>query len=120
MILYSEPSAEILALPRGEVEVLVRRIASPGHHIQNGRLHPAEPTDIVDSDRLKNLYSEGGDPACCAVAEYPLILETALAFDTLEGGDAHDEVVCEFTWNRSKTSVCIVVYPFINDVVLLG
>ena len=109
-----------MALSRGEVEVLVRRIAPPCHHVQNGRLHPAEPTVIVDSDRLKNLYSEGGGPASCAVAEYPLILETAPAFDTFEGGDAHDEIVGEFSRNSSKTSVRIVVNPLVNDVVLLG
>ena len=118
-VLHSEPSAEILALSSGEVEVLMRRIAPPGHHVQNGRLHPAEATVIVDSDRLKNLYSEGGGPTCCAVAEYPLILETAPAFDTFERGDAHDKIVGEFSRNSSKTSVCIVVDPFVNDVVLL-
>ena len=98
----------------------MRRIAPPGHHVQNGRLHPAEATVIVDSDRLKNLYSEGGGPTCCAVAEYPLILETAPAFDTFEGGDAHDEVIDKLNGDGEEASVDVGVPLGVDDKVFFG
>ena len=39
-ILNCIPATGTLALPSGQVEVLIRRIALPGHHVKDGRLAP--------------------------------------------------------------------------------
>ena len=50
----------------------------------------------------------------CLVDELPLVLMAAVALDSLEGGEAHDEVIDKLDGQGNEASLHIVV-PFLQD-----
>ena len=96
VVLYCEASAGSLAVSGREVEEGVAASALPGHHVEEGRLDPAEAAPVVDVPRAEHLYSEGVHAVYVFCCELPLVLMTTIPAGGLEGGKPHDEIVYKF------------------------
>ena len=83
----------------------------PGHHVEYCRLAPAQPAAIEDCPRVQDLNPEGFNPIDGFICKLPLVLVGAPALNSLEGGDAHDEVIDKLDGNGKKPSIDIG-YPF--------
>ena len=111
VVLYCEASAGSLAVSGREVEEGVAASALPGHHVEEGRLDPAEAAPVVDVPRAQHLYSEGVHPVDCFGCELPLVLVATIPAGGLEGGKPHDEVVNKLLRYLEEPSLHIIV-PF--------
>lgn len=114
-----EASAECLAHPRSEIEVKVRRVALPGHHVEYRSLAPTETTSVRKRPRKKKLHSESRLPSHSCVCVFPLIFKPTRAAYSLESGDSHDKVIDKLLRNGVEPSVHVVVPQLIDDEVAL-
>ena len=93
-----------LAHPGGEVEVVVGRVASPGHHVEDGGLAHIKPAGVGEGPRYKDLDPESQSAVIGLVGELPLVLETAVGPDGFEGSNPHDEIVDEGAGDGQEAS----------------
>jgi hypothetical protein len=84
LVLGVETAAESLALVGSEVEVVVRGLAIPRHHVKYRGLAPTEATTVIDCPREQHLHSKSLDAIHSFVGELPLILETTRCVGCLE------------------------------------
>ena len=101
----------------GDVEEDIRRIALPGHHVEDRGLAPVKPTVALDHDGLQYLNPEGGGAVDGLVYELPLVLETAPSIDVLEGSDPHDEIIHKLYGDLEEASAGAGVPLLVDDVV---
>ena len=92
----------------------------PGHHVEYCRLAPAQPAAIEDCPRVQDLNPEGFNPIDGFICKLPLVLVGAPALNSLEGGDAHDEVIDKLNGDGEEASVDVGVPLGVDDKVFFG
>ena len=103
-----------------DVEEHVGRVTLPGHHVEYGRLAPAQPAAIEDGPRVQDLNPESQGTIDRLVGELPLVLVSAPALDSLKRGDAHDEIVDKLDGDGEEASVDVSVPLGIDYEILVG
>ena len=92
----------------------------PGHHVEYCRLAPAQPAAIEDCPRVQDLNPEGFNPIDGFICKLPLVLVGAPALNSLEGGDAHDEVIDKLNGDGEEASVDVGVPLGVDYEILVG
>lgn len=108
------PSTGCLAITSAQVEIVVRRITLPCHHVEHVWFAPAEPACVCESPWLKHFSSKSLNSIHRFIDKLPLILKAASSISNLKGSNSHNKVINEFYGYGEKASISPII-PFVED-----